>query len=124
MADMLLVVILGVAVVLAFLVARRRARQGSECCGTREEAPVRLRVQDRDKTHYPYATELAIGGMTCENCAIKVENALNGLPGVWATASIGTHAALVRTKEEPDEASMRAVVRKAGYVVTSVERCA
>ncbi len=119
MVDALLVLAIAVAVVVAAMVARRRARRGSACCGEHDEAPVRARVHDRDKSHYPYETELTIGGMTCENCAIKVENALNGLPGTWASVSIGSRSARVRTKERPDMDTLRAVVREAGYVVTS-----
>lgn len=120
MVDALLVVAIVVAVVAAVVVARRRARQGSACCGEREAAPARVRVRDRNASHYPYQTELKIGGMTCETCAIKVENALNGLPGTWASVNIGSHAARVRTKDAPDVDALRTAVREAGYVVTSV----
>ena len=78
---------------------------------------MRVRVADRDKRHYPYQTELVIGNMTCENCAIRVENALNALPGTWAQVSISTHKAIVRTKQEPDVTELRCAVSTAGYVV-------
>ena len=55
--------------------------------------------------------------MSCENCAIKVENALNELPGTWATVRIGDKQAVVRTKQEPDLDAMRTAVRAAGYIV-------
>lgn len=117
MADVLVVAVLVCAVALAVVVVRRRATRGSACCGERDEAPVRLRVPDRDKRHYPYQTELTIGNMTCENCAIRVENALNELPGTWAQVSISTHKAVVRSKQEPDVDGMRHAVAAAGYVV-------
>lgn len=117
MPDLLLVCLLVVVVVAAAVVARRRATRGSACCGEREAAPVRSRVADRSRSHYPYETTLSIGGMTCENCAIRVENALNALPGTWASVSISDHRATVRTKEAPDERTLRAAVSQAGYVV-------
>ena len=55
--------------------------------------------------------------MSCENCAIKVENALNGLPGTWATVRIGDKQVVVLTKQEPNLDEMRAAVRAAGYIV-------
>ena len=60
--------------------------------------------------------------MTCANCAIRVENALNGLPGTWAKVSIATKTATVRTKEEPDAdaSAMREAVTSAGYVVLDI----
>ena len=61
---------------------------------------------------------LRIGGMTCENCARKVENALNRLDGTWAIVSISGGSAKVLSKTPPDEAAIREAVRGAGYVVT------
>lgn len=117
MADAAVIVVLVIAVVGAVLAVRRRATKGSACCGEHEAAPARKRVADRNKTHYPYETTLHVGGMTCDNCAARVENALNELPDTWATVSIGTHEASVRTKAEPDIAAMRDAVSRAGYVV-------
>lgn len=117
MANVAIVCVLAVVVVAAVLVVRRRATKGSACCGEHEAAPARVRVSDRNKAHYPHQTTLSIGGMTCGNCATRVENALNGLPGTWATVSIADKTALVRTKDEPDVDAMRSAVVGAGYVV-------
>jgi copper chaperone CopZ len=117
MSNAVVVVLLVVVVVAAVALMRRRASKGSACCGEHEAAPTRLKVADRHKNHYPYVTELYIGGMTCANCAIRVENALNVLPDTWAKVSIATKMATVRTKEEPDETAMRDAVASAGYVV-------
>ena len=57
---------------------------------------------------------LDIDGMTCSNCSRRVENALNGLDGVWAKVDLGAHKATVRLKQEPDEATLRAAVRGRG----------
>ena len=66
----------------------RRFRKGGGCCGEHEAPVGRIGVTDRNKSHYPYQLEMDIGGMTCENCAVRVENALNGVSGVWASVSI------------------------------------
>jgi len=117
MADIILVAALVVAVACGIVLMRRRATKGSACCGPIEDAPTRLAVTDRNKSHYPFVTTLDIGGMTCENCAIRVENALNALPGTWATVSIASKQAVVRTKNEPDRTRMHDAVSQAGYVV-------
>ncbi len=95
-----------------------RSRKGGGCCGEHESAEKKVTVSDRNKTHYPYAVLLQIGGMTCENCARKVENALNLLDGTWAVVSISGGSAKVLSKTPPDEAALREAVRGAGYVVT------
>ena len=95
----------------------QRSKKGGGCCGTHEETARRLPVRDRDKSHYPYKQVLTIGGMTCENCAIRVENTLNALPGTWAKVDISEKKATVLTKEEPDIKQLREAVSRAGYVV-------
>ena len=94
-----------------------RSRKGGGCCGEHESAEKKVTVSDRNKAHYPYAVLLQIGGMTCENCARKVENALNLLDGTWAVVSISGGSAKVLSKTPLDEAALREAVRGAGYVV-------
>ena len=95
-----------------------RSKKGGGCCGEHEAAEKKVTVSDRNKAHYPYAVLLQIGGMTCENCARKVENALNLLDGTWAVVSISGGSAKVLSKTPLDEAALREAVRGAGYVVT------
>ena len=35
----------------------------------------KVKVKDKDPSHYPYEKILKIDGMTCGNCANRVENA-------------------------------------------------
>ena len=100
--------------------AIRRLKKGGGCCGEHEAAPKKTGPADRNRAHYPYEARLDIGGMTCDNCARRVENALNGLEGVWATVRIDTRQAVVRCKRPPDEAALRAAVSGAGYVVNGI----
>ena len=114
-------VLTAVLLLLAAWALRRtlvRSRKGGGCCGEHESAEKKVTVSDRNKAHYPYAVLLQIGGMTCENCARKVENALNLLDGTWAVVSISGGSAKVLSKTPPDEAAIREAVRGAGYVVT------
>ena len=120
--------ILGVVVLLcayAVYAYVKKLRVGGGCCGARDAAVRRVRVADRDKRHYPYAVELQVDGMVCENCARRVENALNSLDGVWAKVEdVGAGRTRVRTKSAPDEDALRAAVRQAGYTVMSVRQAA
>lgn len=95
--------------------------RGQSCCTDGERhGRARIRtsaVADTDETHYPYAIDLLIGGMSCEGCAANVAAALNGIEGTWATVDLGTHTAHVRAKRPIDEAACDAAVRAAGYYV-------
>lgn len=122
MTGTVLIVCLLVALVAwAMWTMVQRSRKGSACCGEHESTIARTGASDRNPAHYPHESKLSIGGMTCDNCARKVENALNALEGTWATVRIADHVAQVRSKGEPDEQSLRRAVREAGYVVLSCE---
>ena len=60
--------------------------------------------------------DLAIEGMTCAACAVRVEKVLNRIPGVTASVNFATEKA--RVSYDPgsaDVARLAAAVRKAGY---------
>ena len=98
-----------------------KLRCGGGCCGARDAAPKRVKAADRNKRHYPHRAVLRIDGMTCENCARRVENALNTLPGTWATADLAAGRATVLLKQPPETETLRQAVRQAGYLLLRVE---
>ena len=113
------VILLAMLVIWAILHAARKAKKGGGCCGEHDPLPTKKTVADRDKTHYPYKITVKIGGMTCANCAVKVENALNELDGIWASVSVDAQTAHIRSKQPPDMALLAEAVRNAGYVILS-----
>ncbi len=97
-------------------------RLTSGCCGSSGEGKEkRVKVEDRDCSHYPVVKVLSVDGMTCGNCARRVENALNRLEGVWAEVTLSEGEATVRMKQEIGEAELRKVLREAGYALLSVK---
>ena len=115
--NLIAAAVLGVLIAWAAWQAIRRMRKGGGCCGEREQT-VR-RTGGGKKGRYSHVVRMEIGGMTCENCARRVENALNALEGVRASVRIDTREARVQCEAEPDEAALREAVRGAGYVVTA-----
>ena len=78
MATAIICLVLIMAGVLAIRSYRKRLTTG--CCGGSGEAAVKkIKVSDKDLTHYPHRRVLKVDGMSCGNCAIRVENALNSL---------------------------------------------
>ena len=108
-----------IALLLCYAVFRslRRFRKGSACCGDRAENVRRQGVKDRNRNHYPFLSEARIAGMTCSNCAVRVENALNGLDGIWATVRLESRRAVIRGKHPIEESLIRETVLRAGYGV-------
>ena len=109
------------AVICIFSVKKYRKKLTSGCCGAGGEGTVKKRrVSDRNKAHYPYTKILKIDGMSCGNCANRVENALNALDGVWASVDLGSQEALVRMKQPMDPELLKNAVRKQGYTVIRI----
>ncbi|MFM0044605.1 heavy metal translocating P-type ATPase [Paraburkholderia sediminicola] len=71
-----------------------------------------------------HATELAIGGMTCASCAMRVEKALAKVPGVaGVSVNLATETATVNLSDAAASAdaetdALIAAVKKAGYEAT------
>lgn len=120
--DIAIVAVVVVLVVLAIRRAVGVAKGTRDCCSgdTRGEAPATCGVADTNPDHYPHEATLAVGGMTCEHCASRVESALNALGGTWATVNLAAGTALVRSKQELDEKACRTALDKAGYRLGSV----
>ncbi len=62
--------------------------------------------------------ELAIGGMTCASCAMRIEKKLNKLDGVTASVNYATEKATVSAPAGYDPAALIAEVEKTGYTAT------
>ncbi|MFM0178989.1 heavy metal translocating P-type ATPase [Paraburkholderia aspalathi] len=73
-----------------------------------------------------HATELAIGGMTCASCAMRVEKALAKVPGVTGVSvNLATETATVNLSDATSDANaasdaLIAAVKKAGYEATLI----
>jgi Cu+-exporting ATPase len=65
---------------------------------------------------------LAVGGMTCATCAMRVEKKLNKLPGVVATVNYATEKATVELPAEISIADAIAAVESAGYTAKELKR--
>lgn len=95
-------------------------RYGGGCCGERDAPDKKVKVRDKNKSHYPYVLCLKVDGMTCGNCVRRVENALNSLDGVWATVDLEHHLATVRMKQQIPEETLRQTVKDSGYLVLGI----
>lgn len=96
-------------------------RLTSGCCGGGGDAVKKTKPKDTDISHYPYTSKILITGMTCKNCARRIENAFHELDGVWAEANAQKGYAVVHMKEKMDDAELRRIVSRTGYGVESVE---
>ena len=118
--ETIMIIILILIVCWAAWYIREKRKKGGACCGEHEETVKRVPATDRNRSHYPLKRTMTIGGMTCENCARRVENALNALPGVWAKVDIAEKRAVVRLKESVEDTTLKRAVSDAGYTVLDI----
>mgnify|MGYP006076812381 CR=1 FL=1 len=94
----------------------------SGCCGASSgKAPKKIKVADKDISHYPYRKLLKVDGMVCGHCAVNVENSLNRLDGIWARVNLEKGEADVYMKTDVADQQLKEAVRAAGYTVYRVE---
>ena len=116
MDNYLIVGILLLIVVLAPLRAKKHFKGGG-CCGSGGNTIRLKKTLDGPKLG---EKTLTIQGMTCENCEIRVENALNRLDHVAATVRWKKKTAVVAYSAEVSDEALKAAVDRLGYHVTAV----
>lgn len=94
------------------------------CCGAGGDAVKRIRPADKEAEHYPYSCRIGIDGMTCKNCALRVENAFHEREGFYAQVHLKEHCAVVYMKTPVPEPELRQIVQRAGYSVTGIQELA
>ena len=123
MADAIIFVVVVMAVIVVagcYVRTLRRGGCGCGCSGGDEAHVARPTVADTDEAHYPYAVRVEIGGMTCRNCRLRVENALNSEEGLWARVDLAAGSALVRSRHPLSEERLRLVIGREGYTVGAI----
>lgn len=116
MANVIIVLILVVAVVYGIYNYVHHLNHGGGCCGEHDASARKVKAADTNKSHYLHRLVMGVDGMTCQNCQRHVENALNVMPGTWATVDLAAQNVTILTKDEADEDAIRQAIRDAGYL--------
>ena len=116
MANIIIVLILVALVGYGIYSYVHHLTHGGGCCGERDAAAKKVKVEDHNKAHYPHTLVMGVDGMTCQNCQRHVENALNTLPDTLAEVNLSARNVTVWTKADADEEVIRKAIRDAGYL--------
>ena len=116
MTDAIIVVVLVAILMLALLRAKKHFKGGG-CCGSGSTT-----IRDKKTLDGPVLGEktLRVEGMSCENCAIRVENALNRLEGVACRVDLRKKTAAVTYSAPVEDALLKQTVEKLVYQVTGI----
>lgn len=116
MSNYIIIGILLVVIVIAVLRTKKHFRGGG-CCGSGSNT-----IRSKKTLTEPKIGEktLVIEGMHCENCEIRVENALNRLDNVACKVNLKKKTAIVSYSAEVSDNVLKETVEKLGYKVTNI----
>lgn len=117
--DILLVLIVIIILIFALKGSMKHFNGEGACCGGNVNNKVK--VDDKNISHYPYTITVYTEGMKCDGCKLKVENALNAKSGIYATANYHKNIVKVHMKENLSDEIITKVVEETGYRVKSVQ---
>lgn len=120
MANAVIIVLLIIIAVFSIKSYAKKLSKG--CCGAGGDSTKKIKVKDKNIANYPFCTVIGVEGMTCVQCKLRVENALNGWDGVWAEVDLGKKSVLVRMKKELSDDKLRGIITSAGYGVTEIKK--
>lgn len=117
MTDTIIVVILVLVIIFALLQVKKRLKGGGCCNGGSNT------IRDKKKLTEPKIGEkvLTIEGMHCENCEIRVENALNRLENVACKVSFKKKTAVISYSKDVSDDLLKETVERLGYQVTDIK---
>lgn len=110
------IIVLLLIVICIFAVRSYCKKLTKGCCGTGDGGVRRIRPQDKNAANYPYAYHVEIDGMSCQNCAVRVENAFHEREGLLAAVDLRGNCADIRAKNPISAEEVREIIRSAGYM--------
>lgn len=119
--TIVVLIILIVVLTVSIMGVIKRIKYGSSCCGERDAAPSKIKVKDKNKSHYPNAYSLKVDGMHCSGCVRKIENEFNKNEGMWAKADLENKRVKLLSKNTLDESIVSKIVSSAGFTMLSFE---
>lgn len=112
-------IIIGIllVIILFALLRTKKHFKGGGCCGSGSNT-----IRSTKELSGPKLGEktIRIEGMHCENCEIRVENALNRLDGAKCKVSYKKKIAVVAYSEEISDQLLKVTVEKMGYKVVEI----
>ncbi len=114
MGDIIIIGVIGVLVVIGVISGKKHFKNGG-CCGGEST------VKSKKKLNKVVGTKtVKINGMTCENCANRVEWAINDIDGLVAKVNLKKNEATVSMEKPVADDVIKAAIEKAGYTVVEI----
>lgn len=115
MDKIIILISIAIIAVISIINYIKRMKSGSCCSGEGILNAEKVKVKDKNKSHYQYKKVFNIGGMTCSHCARNIENNLNKIKNVYAKVDFDKEEAIILTKEELDNKIFEDAIKDSGY---------
>jgi len=115
------IICLVLAVICVYSIISYRKKISSGCCGS-GGGEIKIKPKDTNTKNYPYEYYAGVDGMTCAHCKMRVENAFNGIDGVYARADLKKKTAHILSKCSLNENLIKSTVEKAGYTYFPIKK--
>lgn len=107
-----IIIIVVLAAICAFAVRSIIVKANRGCCGGASDKTERVK---KSAEGCPYHYIIEVGGMSCEKCAARIENAFNRRDGFSASVNLAGGIAEVNTAEPVSELILRKTICDLGY---------
>ena len=116
------VIIISVLIVVCFIAVRTYVKKLAHgCCGAGGDKERKI-AETADLSDCKYRYTVKIGGMTCKNCAARIENTFNRQEGIFAQADYKSGIAEISAKEALPEIVVRQRIVGLGYSVEEIKQ--
>lgn len=116
MVDAIVLLVVLVLIIFAVKGSIRHFRGEGPCCG----GSVR-KVEKRLSGVILGSKDILIEGMTCDNCASRVQNVLNRIDGLSASVDLARNNAHIEFTHLISDDDVREAIEKAGYKVIEIK---
>ena len=121
MGTAIICIVLGIVCIVAVRMYAKSLKHG--CCGSGGDAVKKTDPADTNRSHYPYEKRVQIEGMTCKNCAARIENAFHKLDGYYAQVNLGKQQMILLAKKDVFDAEVKSIIAGVGYLAREIQSC-
>ena len=118
LSNIIIIVILVVLVVVAVIKSIPHFKGEGGCCGGSGGAK---RIKPKKLSRVTSVINVKIGGMHCEHCYARVQNALNLVDGLSARVYGSRNLAVVKSERAVDNEEITKIITELGYNVESIK---
>ena len=119
MATAIIIILIILVCIFSIISYMKKLAHG--CCGAGgddEKAPeIKAALSE-----YKYKYTVKVGGMSCKNCAAKIENTFSRKDGLYAKADFKNGTAEIYSNADVSEFTIRQTVVGLGYSVEEIEK--